>query len=146
MGRRLELPSGDAVEPGDVLLHDGYPYRYVPSEDDEDAFVLSPLYWGDSGMDIPFRDPDALAAQWSDDSRGTLSPGEWEAWLDGVRDEDWVDAEEVATFARELPVDASVADESADDADADDGSDAGDGDEPGDDAGFLARLRGLVGR
>ena len=136
MDRRLELPSGDVVEPGDVLLHDGYPYRYVPSDDDEHAFVLSPLHWGNSGMDIPFRDRDALAAQWSEDSRGTLTPDEWEAWLDGVRGEDWIDAEEAATLARELPVDASVADDTAAD-----GADA-----TAADAGFLARLRGLIGR
>ena len=140
MERRLELPNGDVVEPDDVLLHDGYPYRYVPSEDGEYAFVLSPLHWGDSGMDIPFRDRDALVAQWSDDSRGTLTPSKWGDWLESARDEDWIDAEEVATFARELPVDASIEGDAAPaTADATDATD-------GDDAGFLARLRGLVGR
>ena len=118
----------------------------MPSEDDEHAFALSPLYWGDSGMDIPFRDRDALVAQWSDDSRGTLTPTEWEAWLEGARDEDWADAEEVATFARELPVDASAESDAASDGDdaASDDDDAASDD--GDDAGILARLRGLVGR
>ena len=141
MKRRLELPNGDVVEPDDVLLHDGYPYRYVPSEDGEYAFVFSPLHWGDSGMDIPFRDRDALVAQWSDDSRGTLTPNEWDDWLEDARDEDWIDAEEAAALARELPVDVPGG---VDPTDGDDGSDTAENDDS--DAGLLARLRGLVGR
>jgi hypothetical protein len=127
MAETLELPSGDVVTPDDVFLHDGYPYRYVPVEDDEYAFLLSPLYWGDSGMDIPFRDRDALAAQWSDDSRGTLTASQWRDWLDDARDDDRIDPEEVSALARELPVD--VRDDGVNDAD-----------------GILAALRALVGR
>jgi hypothetical protein len=129
MGETLELPNGDVVEPDEVLLHDGYPYRYVPIEDDTYDFLLSPLYWGDSGMDIPFRDRDALVEQWSDDSRGTLTPAQWEDWLEAVRDEDWIDAEEAAALARELPTGAPVRD-----------------DTPDGESGVLARLRRLVGR
>jgi hypothetical protein len=126
MVETLELPSGDVVTPGDVLLHDGYPYRYRPVEGGEYAFVLSPLYWGDSGMDIPFRDRDALVAQWSDESRGTLTAAEWERWLDEVRDDDRIADEEVAALARELPVDA--------------------GDEAAESGGLIAAIREFVGR
>jgi len=127
MVETLELPSGDVVTPDDVLLHDGYPYRYVPVEGDEYAFLLSPLYWGDSGMDIPFRDREALVAQWSDGSRGTLTAAEWRDWLDDARDDDRIDADEVAALARELPVETR-------------------GDGADDESGVLTALRSLVGR
>lgn len=102
MSRTLELPNGDVVTPEDVFLHENYPYRYRPAADDHE-FALSPLYWGDSGMDVPFPDREALAEQWGEHSRGTLTPAEWSAWLDRARTDDRFDDEEVAALASELP-------------------------------------------
>lgn len=129
MTQSLTLPNGDTVAPDDVLLHDGYPFRYVPADAaDRYAFYFSPLYWGDSGMDVPFRDRDALEAQWSDASRGTLSREEWQAWLRDARQDDRFDDAEVDALARELPVDTDEPVENA----------------PGD--GILGRVRRILGR
>ncbi|WP_323191106.1 hypothetical protein [Halostella sp. PRR32] len=94
MTETLELPNGEEVTPEDVFLYNNYPYRFVPETDEGDAFKLSPLYWGDSEMDVPFPDEDALTEQWGDGSRGTLSTEEWEQWLrDARRDERFGEAE-----------------------------------------------------
>ncbi|WP_276272464.1 hypothetical protein [Haloarcula litorea] len=103
MSETLELPNGDEVTPDDVFLYNGYPYRFVPVEGDEYAFVLSPLYWGDSGMDVPFPDREALVDQWGTDSRGLLSESEWADWLDDATEDPRFDDEEVAALAAELP-------------------------------------------
>jgi hypothetical protein len=125
MTERLELPNGDVVTPGEVFLYEGYPYRFVPRSDDRYEFVLSPLYWGESELDVPFSGRDALVDQWSEESRGTLSPEEWAAWIEQARGDDRFDDTEIDALARELPVD---------------GPPGGD-----DDGGLLARLRRLLG-
>jgi len=84
----LELPTGETVTPEDVFLYNDYPYRFVPLEDDEYAFKLAPLYWGDSGMDVPFEDRAALAAQWGTESEGLLGDDGWEHWLADARADD----------------------------------------------------------
>jgi len=97
----LELPNGDEVGPDDVFLYNDYPYRYVPRAGE--GFELSPLYWGDSGMDVPLRGREALVDQWESNSRGTLSPAEWADWLEYAADDDRFGEEEVATLAEQLP-------------------------------------------
>lgn len=99
----LELPNGDVVRPDDVFLYNDYPYRLVWSESEPEAFELSPLYWGDSGMDIPFRDREALLDQWEAKSRGLLTPSEWETWLDQASDDPRFDDAELTELAAELP-------------------------------------------
>ncbi|MFB6128101.1 MAG: hypothetical protein ABEJ79_12530 [Halolamina sp.] len=100
----LELPNGDVVAPEDVFLYENYPYRYRPlGPEATHEFVFSPLYWGDSGMDVPFPDRGALVEQWGERSRGTLTAAEWAEWLDRARADDRFDDDEVATLARELP-------------------------------------------
>jgi len=102
----LELPNGDEVTPEDVFLYNDYPYRLVWLDAAEDhAFELSPLYWGDSGMDIPFRDREALVDQWEPESKGLLSEDEWADWLDDASDDPRFDHEELAELAGELPTD-----------------------------------------
>ena len=101
----LELPTGETVTPEDVFLYNDYPYRLVWPDGDSHAFVLSPLYWGDSGMDIPFRDREALVDQWETDSRGLLTPDQWAEWLEMASDDQRFDDEEVAHLAAELPTD-----------------------------------------
>lgn len=123
MVETLELPNGDEVTPDDVFLYNGYPYRFVPLEDDEDAFEFAPLYWGEGGMDVPFRDREALVEQWGAGSEGTMRPAEWERWLREAREDHRFDDEEVDALARELPVDAGS----------------------GRSAGLLARLRRALG-
>lgn len=107
MTETLELPNGETVTPEDVFLHDGYPYRYVPLEG-EYAFALSPVYWGGGGMDVPFRDREALVSQWGEDSRGTLADAEWEAWLRDARGDDRFGEEELDAVARELGVETGT--------------------------------------
>lgn len=68
----------------------------------EVAFLVAPLYWGDSGMDVPFRDREAFYDQWGPDSRGTLDADEWRAWLRDARADDRFGDEEVDALAREL--------------------------------------------
>jgi hypothetical protein len=119
----LELPSGDVVTPDEPFLYEGYPYRFRP-RDDEYAFELAPLYWGDSGMDVPMPDRQALVEQWGRESRGALTAEEWEQWLAEAREDHRFDAEEVDALAQELPVDAP---------------------EAGDDDGLLAGLRRALG-
>ncbi|MBV0924650.1 hypothetical protein KTS45_10620 [Halomicroarcula limicola] len=104
MPETLELPNGDVVSPEDVFLYNDYPYRLVWSDGDH-AFELSPLYWGDSGMDVPFPDREALVDQWEADSRGLLTDEEWAGWLDDASDDPRFDDEEVAQLAAELPTD-----------------------------------------
>ena len=101
----LELPNGDEVTPEDVFLYNDYPYRLVWLEHGEHAFELSPLYWGDSGMDIPFRDREALVDQWEPESRGVLSAEEWAQWLENASDDPRFDREELTELAAELPPD-----------------------------------------
>lgn len=114
MPETLELPNGDAVSPEDVFLYNDYPYRLVWLESESHEFKLSPLYWGDSGMDIPFRDREALVDQWETESKGLLTPEEWADWLDTATADPRFDDEEVATLAEELPTEWTPADESDD--------------------------------
>ena len=103
MSDTLALPNGDRVTPEDVFLYNNYPYRLVWFDDDTHAFELSPLYWGDSGMDIPFRDREALVDQWDADSEGVLTPAEWATWLDEATQDPRFDEAEIRELAAELP-------------------------------------------
>ena len=103
MTETLELPNGEEVTPEDVFLYNNYPYRFAPVDDDRYAFKLSPLYWGDSDMDVPFPNEDALAEQWGDGSRGRLSSEEWERWLREARRDERFDDAELDAIAAELP-------------------------------------------
>ena len=103
MQNSLELPNGDVVTPDDVFLYNDYPYRLVWIDSEDYAFELSPLYWGDSGMDVPFRDREALVDQWDADSEGLLSTERWERWLDHAEQDDRFTDHEVAALAAELP-------------------------------------------
>ncbi|MDY6818093.1 MAG: hypothetical protein SVG88_05465 [Halobacteriales archaeon] len=94
----VELPNGDVIEPGDVILYNDYPYRLVSTEATETAFILSPLYWGDSALDIPFESRDELVAQWEADSRGLLTEEEWRDWLREARGKEMFTAEELDTI------------------------------------------------
>jgi len=105
MADALVLPNGEEVTPEDVFLYNDYPYRLVWLDDEDYAFELSPLYWGDSGMDIPLHDREALVDQWEPESRGLLSAEEWADWLDGAKDDPRFDDEELAELADELPTD-----------------------------------------
>ncbi|NHN49147.1 hypothetical protein G9464_16325 [Halostella sp. JP-L12] len=118
MPETLELPNGEVVTPEDVFLFNDYPYRFAPLDTGEQDssiprtgaenheeydFKLVPLYWGGSDMDVPFPDEEALAEQWGEDSRGTLPPAEWEAWLRSARKDERFGDDEVDALARELP-------------------------------------------
>ncbi|MFC7165201.1 hypothetical protein [Halospeciosus flavus] len=103
----LELPNGDVVDTDDVFLFNDYPFQFVPLDHEEYAFLLSPLYWGDSGMDVPFEDREELASQWGPESEGRLTAEEWAAWLDHARDDDRFGDAELDTVATELPLPAS---------------------------------------
>jgi len=103
MADTLELPNGDEVTPEDVFLYNDYPYRLVWLDGERHAFELSPLYWGDSGMDIPFRDREALVDQWEVGQQGLLTDAEWEAWLESADADPRFDDEELANLAAELP-------------------------------------------
>ncbi|MDS0283020.1 hypothetical protein [Haloarcula onubensis] len=105
MADTLELPNGDAVTPEDVFLYNDYPYRLVWLDGGDHEFELSPLYWGDSGMDIPFRDREALVDQWEPESRGLLSEDEWAAWLEEASADPRYDHTELIELADELPTD-----------------------------------------
>jgi hypothetical protein len=128
----IELPNGEVVTPEDVFLYENYPYRVqFPDRDGSAAeepgaenpdyeFELSPLYWGGTELDIPFRDREALVEQWGSESRGTLTEMEWEQWgsesrgtltemeweqwLREARHDDRFGDEELDALARELPV------------------------------------------
>ena len=102
----LELPNGETVTPEDVFLFGGYPYRFVPGDDDA-AFYLSPLYWGGGEMDIPFDGRDQLVDQWGEAGRaeGPLSESEWEDWLIEARRREQFDEAELDAVAREVGVD-----------------------------------------
>ncbi|WP_134668583.1 hypothetical protein [Halorussus marinus] len=104
MDRTLELPNGETVAPDDVFLYNNYPYRVAFPDEADYEFALSPLHWGGGEMDVPFRDRTALVEQWGPDSRGTLSPDEWEQWLEEARHNDRIGDGEVDALARELPV------------------------------------------
>lgn len=97
----LELPNGDAIEPGDVILFEGYPYRYVVPEDGG-AFTLSPLYWGESMLDIPFGSRVDLEEAWGGESHGTLTEAEWRAWIEAARDDETFDDAELDAIADEV--------------------------------------------
>ncbi len=108
MTRTLSLPNGDDVTEGDLILYNGYPYRVRFVNGDEYEFELSPLYWGNSGMDIPFVDREALVDQWEADSRGTLTSSEWQQWLREARHDPHFSDEELDEIARELPINESL--------------------------------------
>lgn len=99
MAVRLELPNGDVIEPGEVILFEGYAYRYVRTPDAEHAFKLVPIHWGESMLDLPFDSADALADRWGPESRGALSASEWEDWLAEARRDPQFDAEELDAIA-----------------------------------------------
>lgn len=101
MSSTLTLPNGETVEPGEVILYEGFPYRYVADADDA-AFLLSPLFWGDSPLDVPFSSRQALVDQWTEASRGTLTEAEWEDWLADAREDDRFGEEELVFIADEL--------------------------------------------
>jgi hypothetical protein len=105
MSDTLELPNGDEVTADDVFLYNDYPYRLVWLDDGDHEFELSPLYWGDSGMDIPFRDREALVDQWEPESKGLLSEAAWADWLEDASDDPRFDDEELEELAAELPTD-----------------------------------------
>lgn len=102
MTRTLTLPNGEEVTEDDVILYNGYPYRVKFPDDDEYDFELAPLYWGNSGMDIPFADREALVEQWENGSRGTLTDVEWEGWIREARHNPQFSDEEIDEIAREL--------------------------------------------
>ena len=124
MSETLELPTGETVTPEDVFLYNGYPSRFVPADDEEYAFLVAPLYWGGSGMDVPFRDREAFYDQWGPDSGGTRTAEEWRAWLREARADDRFGEEEVDALARTLLPGGTT---------------------PGRDVGPLARLRRVLG-
>ncbi|MFB6300456.1 MAG: hypothetical protein ABEH65_09370 [Halobacteriales archaeon] len=95
MVEELELPNGDVIEPGDVILYNGYPYRLMPTEAEGTAFILSPLYWGDSALDIPFASRQELVDQWESESRGVLTEAEWRDWLYEARGQGMFTPEEL---------------------------------------------------
>jgi len=105
MAGSLELPNGDEVTTEDVFLYNDYPYRLVWLDSESHEFELSPLYWGDSGMDIPFQDREALVDQWEAASRGVLTSAEWAEWLDSASDDPRFADEELTELATELPTD-----------------------------------------
>ena len=105
MSDTLALPNGDEVTPDDVFLYNNYPYRLVWLDGERHAFELSPLYWGDSGMDIPFRDREALVDQWDADSEGLLTAEEWGTWLEEATEDPRFDGTEIEELAAELPTD-----------------------------------------
>lgn len=125
MTATLELPGGDVVTPDDVFLYNGYPYRFRPLSNDDHEFELVPLYWGDSELDVPFRDREALVEQWGDESRGTLTADEWTGWIEDARGDGRFGDDEIDALARELPVEGAP------------GGEAG---------GLLERLRRVLGR
>lgn len=102
MSSTLTLPNGETVAVGEILLFEGYPYRFVESDSADVAFVLSPLFWGDSPLDIPFSSRAALDAQWGPESQGTLTEAEWEAWLADAREDERFGDEELAAIAAEV--------------------------------------------
>jgi hypothetical protein len=102
MDETLTLPTGETVTPEDVFLFNDYPYRFVPVESEAFAFELTPLYWGGSGMDIPFEDRSALADQWGPDSEGLMTDAEWRSWLASARRDDRFDDEELDAIAAEV--------------------------------------------
>lgn len=102
MTRTLTLPNGEEITEDEIVLYNGYPYRLQFVDGDDYEFALSPLYWGGSGMDIPFPDRDALVEQWESDSRGTLTDEEWDGWIrDARRDPQFTD-DEIDEIARQL--------------------------------------------
>lgn len=101
----LTLPNGDEVTPDDEFLYNNYPYRLVWLDGERHNFKLSPLYWGDSGMDIPFRDRQALVDQWDADSEGLLTADGWADWLDDATEDPRFDETELRDLAAELPTD-----------------------------------------
>ncbi|WP_435101376.1 hypothetical protein [Halarchaeum sp. P4] len=113
MSERLELPTGETVTPDDVFHYGGYPYRFRPLPGDRYAFALTPLYWGESDMDVPFPDEAALAEQW-EDSRGVLSDEEWREWLADARDDERFSDAELDAIADELGIADDTGSEAAD--------------------------------
>lgn len=100
----LELPTGETVTPTEAFHYEGYPYRFCPSNDPDVAFVLSPLYWGGPGMDVPVPSREAFVERWDDASRGVLSEDEWQAWLTDAREDDRYTDDELTMIAAELGI------------------------------------------
>ena len=101
----LELPTGETVSPDDVFHYEEYPYRFAPSDRDDIAFVLTPLYWGGGEMDVPVPSTEAFREEWSERSRGLLDATEWETWLANARRDDRYGDAEIDAIAAELGVD-----------------------------------------
>ena len=108
MTRTLTLPNGEDVTEEDIILYNGYPYRVRFVNDEKYEFELSPLYWGDSGMDVPFADREALVDQWESSSRGILTDSEWKLWLREARHDPHFTDTELNEIARELPMTTSL--------------------------------------
>jgi hypothetical protein len=104
MPETLDLPNGDVVTPDTVFLYNNYPYRFEPLDGEQYAFKLVPLYWGGGDMDVPFPDEAALADQWGDDCRGTMTAEEWDEWLRKARGDERFGNDELDALQRELPV------------------------------------------
>jgi hypothetical protein len=102
MTRTLTLPNGEEITEDETVLYNGYPYRLRFVDGDDYEFALSPLYWGSSGMDIPFPDRDALVEQWESDSRGTLTDEEWDGWIREARRNPQFTDDEIDEIARQL--------------------------------------------
>jgi hypothetical protein len=102
MSETLELPNGDVVDTEDVFLYNDYPYRFVPLDHPEFAFKLTPLYWGNSDMDVPFPDRSDLVEQWDERSRGVLTDEEWRSWVESAREDERFDDAEIDHVANEL--------------------------------------------
>ena len=108
MSETLELPNGDVVDTEDVFLYNDYPYRFVPLDHPEFAFKLAPLYWGQSDMDVPFPDREALVEQWGADSQGTMTDAEWAAWVADRRGTEMFGEDELDAITEEVGLSEEV--------------------------------------
>lgn len=103
----LDLPNGETIQPGTVILFEGYPYRYV---EDDHGVMLSPLYWGESDLDLWFESERELHDRWGSDSHGTLSEQEWRTWLRDARESPMFSEGELDSIAREVLPQESLVD------------------------------------
>jgi hypothetical protein len=104
----LTLPTGETVTPEDVFLYNDYPYRFVPLDHEEYEFKLAPLYWGQSDMDVPFPDREALVEQWGADSQGTMTDAEWAAWVADRRGTEMFGEDELDAITEEVGLSEEV--------------------------------------